>query len=141
MKKMLLVCLGLSLASLSSMAAPVLNKTIEPGLYTAVDVDSGTVVAQLVMRSNGTLNFKVKTPDFQMPEPGCEGVYTVVSDTFASNLKCPISTLPEVSVKINIANVTPQALRSQVGALVPVVIDALGTDPTMFRLKIVEPIQ
>jgi hypothetical protein len=134
MKNLLLVGLLLSFTAMSSLA-----KTIEPGLYNAVDVDSGTITAQLVIDANGTLNFKVQTPDFQMPDPGCDGVYTVVGESFKSDLKCPISILPEVSVNIDVTSVNPQSVRSADGALVPVVIDALGTDATMFRLKIVEP--
>jgi hypothetical protein len=114
------------------------NKTVEPGLYNAVDVDSGTITAQLVIHPSGTLNFKVQTPDFAMPEPGCDGVYTVIGEAFASDLKCPISILPEVSVKIDITTVNPQSIRSVKGALVPVIIDSISPDATMFYLKIVE---
>ena len=140
MKNLLFAGLFLSLTinfiGLSAFSAP--NKMVEPGLYNAVDVDSGTITAQLVIHANGTLNFKVQTPDFAMPEPGCDGVYTVVGESFKSDLKCPVAILPEVSVNIDVTNVNPQSVRSTNGALVPVVIDALGTDATMFRLKIVE---
>ncbi len=135
MKSLLLVCLSFSLSSV--FAAPTV-KTVEIGLYNAIDVDTGTIKAQLVINSNGTLNFKVNTPDFEMPDPGCDGTYAVKGNSFTSNLTCPIAVLPEVSVNIDITAVTPQSVRSAEGALVPVVIDALGTDATMFRLKIVE---
>ncbi len=133
MKNLLFAGLFLSLNAFASG-----NKTIEPGLYNAVDVDSGTITAQLVIRADGTLNFKVQTPDFEMPDPGCDGVYTVVGESFKSDLKCPIAILPEVSVNIDVTNVNPQSIRSATGAVVPVVIDALGADATIFRLKIVE---
>ena len=136
MKKLLLVCLSLSLSS--AFAAPSV-KAVEAGLYNAIDVETGTIKAQLVINPNGTLNFKVNTPDFEMPDPGCDGTYSVNGNSFTSNLTCPIAILPEVSVNIDITAVTPQSVRSAEGALVPVVIDALGTDATMFRLKIVEP--
>lgn len=135
MKKLLLVCLSLTLSS--AFAAPSV-KSVEAGLYNAIDVETGTIKAQLVINPNGTLNFKVNTPDFEMPDPGCDGTYAVNGNSFTSNLTCPIAILPEVSVNIDITEVTPQSVRSAEGALVPVVIDALGTDATMFRLKIVE---
>ena len=139
MKKILILCLSLSFVSLSTFSAPAQqNKTIEPGLYTAVDAESGTVNAQLIIRADGTLNFKVATSDFEMPEPGCEGTYAVSGESFTSQLTCPIAILPEVSVQIDITNVNPQSIRSATGALVPVVIDALGSDATMFSLKLVE---
>jgi hypothetical protein len=134
MKNLFLV--GLCLSFGSAFAAPS-NKTIEAGLYNAVDVETGTINAQLVIHPNGTLNFKVNSPDFEMPEPGCDGTYAVSGNSFTSNLTCPIAILPEVSVNIDITAVTPQTVRSAEGALVPVVIDALGTDATIFRLKIV----
>jgi hypothetical protein len=139
MKKSFL--LGLSIVFLS-LLAPVdsakANTAVEPGLYTAVDVDSETVIAKLVLRADGTLNFKVSAPDFEMPEPGCEGTYSVSGVQFNSHLTCPISILPEVGVQIDITNVNSQSIRSADGVVVPVVIDAFGTDATMFRLKIVE---
>ena len=135
MKKLLLVCLSLSFGS--AFAVPS-NKSVEAGLYNAIDVETGTISAQLTIKANGTLNFKVNTPDFEMPEPGCDGTYAVSGNSFTSNLTCPIAILPEVSVNIDITAVTPQSVRTAEGALVPVVIDALGSDATLFRLKIVE---
>lgn len=108
---------------------------VEMGKYRAVDKDSKTIVASFELRTNGTVNFSVKTPDFEMPKPGCEGTYSVKGNTFHSDLKCPTQMLPEASVNIDISNVTPQGLRSESGVEVPVVIDALGTDPTTFILK------
>ena len=108
---------------------------VEIGKYRAVDKDTKTVVATFELRANGTVNFSVKTPDFTMPAPGCEGKYTVVGDVFKADLKCPTELLPEASVTINIANVTPAGLRSANGVEVPVVIDALGDDPQVFLLK------
>ncbi len=108
---------------------------VELGKYRAVDKDTKTIVATFELRANGTVNFSVKTPDFTMPAPGCEGKYTVKGDTFLADLKCPTELLPEASVSINIANVTPAGLRSANGVEVPVIIDALGDEPTAFLLK------
>ncbi len=139
MKKLLTLCLCLSFSSLLTIAAPTQpNKIVEPGLYSAVDVDSGTVSAKLVIRADGTLNFKVTTPDFEMPEPGCEGTYSITGDLFMSQLTCLIAILSEVGVQIDITTVNSKSVRNAEGALVPVVIDVLGSDATLFRLKIVE---
>ena len=89
MKKILLACLSLSLLSFSANAAPVAKpikiKNVEVGSYTGVDVETGDVHAQLVIRADKTLNFKVQTPDFEMPEPGCEGTYDIQGNNFTSH--------------------------------------------------------
>lgn len=120
------------LLSTVAFAAP---KVVEPGTYSAVDVETKTIVATLEIRANQTLNFKVSAPDFTMPEPGCEGIWTVEESTFASDLECPLDFLSQVSVQIDITNVTPESVRSAQGVNVEVVIDALGADAFLFNLK------
>lgn len=138
MKKLLLGGLITSLLSFAAIAAPKANKTIEPGLYHAVDIDSGTIKAQLQMNADSTVQFKVQAPDFEMPEPGCSGTYTVTGTTLSAVMTCPLTILPEASVKIDISTVTPQSVRSEQGAIVPVMIDGLTDEPANFSLKIVE---
>ena len=123
----------LSLAVLVSTSA--FAAQVELGKYRAVDSDTKTIVANFELRANGTVNFTVKTPDFTMPAPGCEGTYKVQGNNFLADLKCPTDLLPEASVKIDIGNVTPQNLRSEPGVEVGVVIDALGEEPNKFMLK------
>lgn len=108
---------------------------VELGKYKAVDADTRTIQASLELRANGTVNFKVKTPDFTMPEPGCEGKYTVIGNEFSADMKCPTDLLPTASVKIDITNVNADSIRSEKGAEVYVVIDALGDEKTKFFLK------
>ena len=120
------------LLSTVAFAAP---KVVEPGTYSAVDVETKTIVATLEIRADNTLNFKVSAPDFTMPEPGCEGKWAVQENTFASDLACPLDFLSQVSVQIDITNVTPEAVRSAEGVNVEVVIDALGADAFLFNLK------
>lgn len=108
---------------------------VELGKYSAVDEDTKTIVATFELRANGTVNFSVTTPDFTMPEPGCEGKYHVKGNNFYADLNCPTELLPEAKVTIDISNVTPQGLRSEKGVPVPVIIDALGDEPTVFLLK------
>ena len=112
-----------------------LAKDIELGSYTAVDVETGTVVSTILLRADKTVNYTVSTPDFAMPEPGCEGTYTVVENKLIAELACPLSFLPNVRVEIDITAVTPESVRSESGVIVPVIIDAFGTEPTPFILK------
>ena len=112
-----------------------LAKDIELGSYTAVDVETGAIASTILLRADKTVNFKVTTPDFTMPEPGCEGVYTVTENKLAAELTCPISFLPNVRVEIDITDVTPESVRSESGVVVPVIIDAFGTDAVPFVLR------
>lgn len=125
--------IALLFASVSASAV-----TVEPGFYTATDVESGEIQATMDIREDKNLTFNVTTPSFTMPEPGCNGTYDVQDNLFLSDLKCPLAFLSEVSVQIDISTVTPESVRSEEGAIVKVVIDALGSDATEFRLKKVE---
>lgn len=116
-------------------AAPIANKEVESGSYTAVDLETGTIKSALLLRADHTVNFKVETPDFTMPEPGCEGKYVVQGNLLTADMTCPMDFLSEVQVRIDITNVTPEAVRSAAGVNVDVVIDALGEDPYKFNLK------
>lgn len=120
------------LLSSFSYAAP---QVVEPGTYTATDTETKKIVATMEIRENKTLNFKVVSPDFTMPEPGCEGPYTVEETKFVSDLKCPVDFLTQVHVSIDISNVTPASVRSPEGVNVQVVIDAVGPDAFEFNLK------
>lgn len=130
--KFFLASLVLSVLSTAAFAAP---KVVETGSYSAVDVETKTILASLEIRPDNTLNFKVKTPDFAMPEPGCEGTWTVEENMFLSDLQCPLDFLSQVSVQIDIKDVTPENVRSAAGVNVEVVIDALGSDSFLFNLK------
>ncbi|AGH96302.1 hypothetical protein [Pseudobdellovibrio exovorus] len=109
--------------------------TVELGKYRAVDADTKSIIADFQLRANGTVHFTVKSPDFTMPAPGCEGKYSVKGNTFTANVNCPTPLLPTASVQIDITNVTPEGLRSKDGVRVNVVIDALGDEATPFLLK------
>lgn len=125
----------LFLATLLLSTAAFASQVVEPGIYSAVDIETKTIVASLDIRADNTVNFKVKTPDFTMPEPGCEGTWSVEGNTLSSDLQCPLDFLSQVSVQIDITNVTPEAVRSAEGVNVAVVIDALGADAFEFNLK------
>ena len=113
----------------------VLAKDVEIGAYSAVDVETGTVISTILLRADKTVNYTVSTPDFTMPEPGCEGTYTVVENKLTAELACPLSFLPSVRVEIDITDVTPESVRSESGVVVPVTIDVFGEEPTPFVLK------
>ena len=127
--------LAISLFSSLSFAA---DHVIEQGLYSAVDVDTQSIVSSLEIGANNSVTFKVTTPDFTMPEPGCKGTYAVAGDILTADMKCPLDFLSEVQVVIDITNVTPESVRSPNGVVVQVVIDALGSDAYPFILKKVE---
>ncbi len=110
------------------------EKTVEPGNYKAVDVETKTIEAFLVLREDKTINFKVNTPDFTMPEPGCEGTYVIEANAFLADLTCPLDFLPHTQVQIDITDVTPENVSSEAGVDVEVVIDALGADAYKFNL-------
>lgn len=130
MKKLLI---GLCLLATTAFAAE--NKIVETGLYKAVDVDTKTVDCTLLIRPDQTVNFKVKTEDFSMPEPGCEGKYQVVGALLVADMTCPMEGLETLNVKIDITNVTPETVRSENGAAVKVQLDAFGPDAYDFSLK------
>lgn len=109
---------------------------IQPGTYEATDVDSGTILATILVRPDQTLNFTVKTPDFTMPEPGCEGKYTINAEQLLSaDLVCPIDFLPNVHVDIDLTNVNDQNIATEPGAQVGVVLDIVGPEPIAFYLR------
>lgn len=108
---------------------------VEIGKYKAIDVDTKKIQAALELRANGSVNFNVKTPDFIMPEPGCEGKYKVKGHELSADVKCPSDLLPRANVTIDITDVNAQSLRSESGVKVDVYIDALGNEAIKFLIK------
>ncbi len=107
---------------------------VELGKYRAVDADTKSVVATFELKADGTVNFQVKSPDIS-PAIACSGKYTAIDNKFATDLTCKSEILPKVSVKIDISNVTAQSIRSENGAEVSVIIDALGDEAIKYLLK------
>ncbi len=110
------------------------GKAVEAGTYQAIDVETKKITATLVIRADKTMNFKVISPDFTMPEPGCEGNYSTEENNFVADLKCPLDFLSQVQVQIDITKVTAEGVRSAQGVDVEVMIDALGADAFLFNL-------
>ena len=111
------------------------NQAVQMGRYSAVDQETGTVLTQLFLKADGTATFQLTSADFTIPDPGCSGTYTIVEHTLTAAMQCPVQDFNQVNVTIDITNATPDAVNSPAGVVVPVVIDALGTDPTNFVLK------
>lgn len=122
----------LLLTVLSAITFNVQAATVELGKYRAVDAATRSTVASFDLKANGTVSFHVRSPDFEV---ACGGTYTVRGNEFSTHLECDSFLLPEASVKIDISTVTPQSIRSEKGAEVNVIIDALGDEPVKYLLK------
>lgn len=127
-----------ALFSILTLISSISFAAIEPGIYSAVDVDTKQITATLKVRPDNTANLKMTAPDFVMPEPGCEGTYTAENKLLLANMKCPVDGLENVKVKIDITNVNPQSIRAPNGVTVDVTIDALGNESYKFILKKLE---
>lgn len=107
---------------------------VELGKYRAIDTDTKSIRADLVLRADATTSITINTPDLPKPIP-CEGKYTVIGNELSADVKCKSELLAQANVKIDVTNVNPQSVRSERGADVKVIIDALGDDAIRFMLK------
>lgn len=107
---------------------------VELGKYRAIDADTKTITADLNLKADGTATITINTPDLPKPIP-CEGKYKIEAKMLSADVKCKSDLLAEASVKIDITNVTPDSVRTEKGAEVAVIIDALGDDAIKFLLK------
>ncbi len=123
---------SLILSLLLATTVQVSAATVELGKYRAVDAATKSTVADFELKANGMVNFRVRNPDFAV---SCSGKYAIRGNQFAANLQCNSFFLSETSVRIDIRNVNPQSLRSEKGALVDVIIDALSDEPVKYLLK------
>lgn len=129
MKSLLVI---LSLISSTAFAVKMV-----PGHYQGWDVDTQTVMADLVLNADQTLIFNLTTPDFTTPAPGCTGKYAEVGNDVTSDVTCPMDFLPTANVRMDVTSVTEAGLLSANGVAVPVYVDALGTDPIIFNMKLI----
>ena len=113
-------------------ATQVNAATVELGKYRAVDAATRSTVASFELKANGTVNFNVRSPEFEV---ACSGRYAVRGNEFSTALDCDSFLLPSASVKIDISTVNAQSIRSANGAEVNVIIDALGDEPVKYLLK------
>lgn len=125
------------LVVLSLISSTAFAVKMAPGHYQGWDVDTQTVMADLVLNADQTLVFNLTTPDFVTPEPGCTGVYTELDNDITSDVTCPMDFLPTAAVRMDISNVTDAGLLSSDGVEVPVYVDALGADPIVFKMKLI----
>ena len=117
---------------------PPQHAKVELGKYRAVDAETRSIFANFELKANGTVDFKVQSPETDGPIY-CQGRYSVKGNKFFADLACDSFFLSEASVQIDITNVNPVSLRSENGVAVAVIIDALGSDPNTFLLKKDEP--
>lgn len=120
------------LTILSAITINVQAAQVELGKYRAIDAATRSTVASFELKANGTVNFHVRSPDFEVT---CSGRYAVRGNEFSTNLECDSFFLSEASVKIDISTVNAQSIRSVNGAEVNVIIDALGDEPVKYFLK------
>jgi hypothetical protein len=125
------------LVILSFISSTAFAVKMAPGHYQGWDVDTQTVMADLVLNADQTLVFNLTTPDFATPAPGCTGSYTEVGNEVTSDVVCPMDFLPTASVRMDVTAVTEAGLHSDDGVAVPVYVDALGTDPIVFKMKLI----
>ncbi len=123
---------ALLLTLISAVTINVHAATVELGKYRAIDAATRSTVASFELKANGTVNFHVRSPEFEVT---CSGKYAVRGNEFSTNLECASFLLPEARVKIDISNVTAQSIRSEKGAEVNVIIDALGDEAVKYLLK------
>lgn len=121
------------LFSISTLAA-----AIEPGLYHAKDLIEAGIQAELDFKADGTMTFRIATEDFIMEKPGCSGNYSTEGDLLKAVVNCPNEDIENMSVVLDIKNVNPDAVRSEDGAQVDVVIELLGPDAIPFNVKKVD---
>lgn len=130
--------LFIALTLISSFSfAQTTSVKMAPGHYTGADKDTGTVTADVILNADHTLFMMLKTPDFETPAPGCTGIYEEIGNDINSDVTCPMDFLPTAKVRLDITAVNPISVNSEAGADVPVYVDALGTDPIIFVLKLV----
>lgn len=106
---------------------------VELGKYTAVDAETKSIRADLDLRAGGKVTMKADVSGFAL---SCNGKYTITNNQLNASVVCPGSELvDQTNVTIDVTNVTPESVRTEKGAEVDVVIDAIGTEPTKYLLK------
>ncbi len=117
---------------------PIKTQKMEFGRYVGSDVESGTLNADVLLNPDNTLVFKLKSADFEIPDPGCTGIFEEIGNDVISKVNCPIEDLKEANVRLDITKVDRDSVRLPDGVEVPVYVDVLGDDPIIFKMKIVE---
>lgn len=125
------------LVILSFISSSAFAIKMAPGHYQGWDVDTQTVMADLVLNADQTLIFNLTTSDFATPAPGCTGMYVEVANDVTSDVVCPMDFLPTATVRMDVTAVTEAGLLSADGVAVPVYVDALGSDPIIFKMKLI----
>lgn len=106
--------------------------TVEMGKYLAVPKDFPTVLAvlELFPDNHATVNI-----DADGTKINCVGIFSQIENELNADAQCDHPDAPEIKVKIDITNVTPDGLRSEAGVEVPVKFDLLGDESVQFILR------
>lgn len=109
--------------------------TVELGKYLAIPVDYPTVQAELELFADNHATLYV---DVDGTIVNCTGIFAQIDNQLNADAKCDHPEAPEISVSIDVTNVTPEGLRSEEGVEVPVKFNLLGEEPIFFILKKVD---
>ena len=105
---------------------------VELGKYTAYPKDFPEAVALIALNADLTATLEVELDGLVVR---CAGTYNVEGDTMAAHVFCDHEQVPEVNVRIDYSNVTPEGLRSEEGVEVSAQFDLLGDETVLFVLK------
>lgn len=113
-------------------SSQVFAAPVELGKYIAIPKDFPTVEAQLELFADNHATLYV---DAEGTEINCTGIFAQEGNKLTADAKCDHPEAPEISVTIDVTNVTPEGLRSEEGVEVPVQFNLLGDDVVPFILK------
>lgn len=106
--------------------------TVELGKYLAVPKDFPTVLSVLELFADNTATVRIDADGMII---NCTGVFAVAGNKLSADANCDHPDAPEISVIIDITNVTPEGLRSEAGVEVPVEFDLLADESVLFILR------
>jgi hypothetical protein len=125
------------LVLLSSMliSSQVFAANVELGKYLAVPKDFPTVISELELFADNHATVYI---DAEGTIIHCTGVFAQVGNNLTADAECDHPEAPEISVSIDVTDVTPDGLRSEAGVEVPVKFNLLGDDAVLFVLRKVD---
>ncbi len=124
---------SLLVAAVLLLSTQVFAVTVELGQYIAKDKKTQKdKIAEFTLKADGTADMVIKASGITTK---CNGKYTVKDDKFHADVKCKSILLPETSVDINVANLTPEGLRTAPGIVVPVMLDVFDAPEDFYLMK------
>ncbi|MBY0554883.1 hypothetical protein K2P97_10170 [bacterium] len=108
---------------------------VELGKYLAVPKDFPTVLSVLELFADKTATVHIDADGIII---NCTGIFAQAGNELTADAQCDHPDASEISVIIDISNVTPEGLRSEAGVEVPVKFNLLGDESVPFILKKLE---